>query len=1199
MNKINLSLFSLLIISLFCACDPKATQVNEMDMQTITVDQKIADQMLVMMDQKGMPIIDMQTPIDQMTNNNDQLIEDAQIDQNLGLDQDLETDATFDSMLSMDMNVPLTDAQRLNAGETLTLTLTDQEPLVYEIEIEQSKSLRIYTQGPDQCVNTDTRIDVFVWQDDTQTFEQIASNDDIFVDQLCSLVYLYQLAAERYQFKISTQQTEPFSFDLSLEYLDIPSVYVTERCLQACRTDDVIDCNLACDPNFDYCLKRTVGFCSNQDFCNQETEMCENRLSINEPCQLGMQHECADGLYCFTANLGIDPPTCQNYPRINDRCLMIDDRCPAQSFCYTDEMSVSTCRGEPENLGDPCNSIYQCPNDAWVCKGTHATCQLPICGNFETEGLEKCDDGNLTLGDGCDASCVAERSITIALPGQRVNLFSVINTNTPQMIGVQDQTAQNPCQTNNLEEHFEQFEIFNHSDQPQRVNLKLYSAQKARLMVYQSPLIPQMPTTGCSQAITSQIRATQRRDELWGNTLENLNMPPQSSLWVVVSMGTLDLIGQNRAVVEVLTKGIESGSELNAPVEINDVVIRGSLDRNDLNWNRLDTQCMLGEFESQNLYHYDYYFLSNQSNQTKSVDLDLSFNDGDGYLYLFQINPEQAQVFDVNVNPCLLGADAIDRDQIRDLRLPPQSQMILLVSSFYPDIALGAYSLTIHTNGCGDGRLNANEMCDDGNLEAGDACDAQCQVEVICGDGFTRGHEECDDGNLDSGDGCHALCQAEPIDISVQAEMVLDGDLSFRDSAWDRPFDDCQGIGEYGTYRKIYRLTNLSNDFAFVTPSVDWTQDGLIYLYEDPFNAENPSLCVRANDDASGNYLQSALSEIKIAPQSTVVLVLSAFEQAQALSYHLKLKTVLANRIDQCQLLSPSQITTAYTTQVYVKATELNLTENDGFDPSIVAEFGFALDGIDPISQGNQWIWQSATPNQNQLVPQNWDEYVSAIEFPSTGIYDYAFRVSADFGRTWTLCDLDGSENGYQIEQAGDAQIPGKLIINEVDYDNVGRDDYEFIELYNNGSIPISLANTNVLLVNGGVDGSITSILRTIALDSLVSIQANEYIVISMPLLTPLLSMGTRSINLATAMQNDIEAVAIEKVNGSEKMILDVISYGGTVLNYQEGGGTLLRDSQTEQGSLNRCPNGIDKNDNSIDFQWLTVPSPGNPNPCP
>ena len=52
-------------------------------------------------------------------------------------------------------------------------------------------------------------------------------------------------------------------------------------------------------------------------------------------------------------------------------------------------------------------------------------------------------------------------------------------------------------------------------------------------------------------------------------------------------------------------------------------------------------------------------------------------------------------------------------------------------------------------------------------------------------------------------------------------------------------------------------------------------------------------------------------------------------------------------------------------------------------------------------------------------------------------------------------------------------------------------------------------------------------------------------------------------------------------------------------VNYQEGGGTLLRDSQTEQGSLNRCPNGVDRNDNTVDFQWLTVPSPGMPNPCP
>jgi cysteine-rich repeat protein len=64
---------------------------------------------------------------------------------------------------------------------------------------------------------------------------------------------------------------------------------------------------------------------------------------------------------------------------------------------------------------------------------------------------------------------------------------------------------------------------------------------------------------------------------------------------------------------------------------------------------------------------------------------------------------------------------------------------------------------------CGNGIVEPGEECDDGNLIAGDGCDPLCAWEApICGNGVLEAGEECDDGNLVAGDGCDPVCQVEP-----------------------------------------------------------------------------------------------------------------------------------------------------------------------------------------------------------------------------------------------------------------------------------------------------------------------------------------------------------------------------------------------------------------------------------------------------
>ena len=73
----------------------------------------------------------------------------------------------------------------------------------------------------------------------------------------------------------------------------------------------------------------------------------------------------------------------------------------------------------------------------------------------------------------------------------------------------------------------------------------------------------------------------------------------------------------------------------------------------------------------------------------------------------------------------------------------------------------GCDSLCRLENLCGNGRINPPEQCDDGNRNNGDGCSQDCVTEVLCGNGHLDAGEQCDDANLVDGDGCDHLCHAE------------------------------------------------------------------------------------------------------------------------------------------------------------------------------------------------------------------------------------------------------------------------------------------------------------------------------------------------------------------------------------------------------------------------------------------------------
>jgi hypothetical protein len=148
-----------------------------------------------------------------------------------------------------------------------------------------------------------------------------------------------------------------------------------------------------------------------------------------------------------------------------------------------------------------------------------------------------------------------------------------------------------------------------------------------------------------------------------------------------------------------------------------------------------------------------------------------------------------------------------------------------------------------------------------------------------------------------------------------------------------------------------------------------------------------------------------------------------------------------------------------------------------------------------------------------------------------------------------------------------------KLVINEVDYDQVGTDADGFVEVHNAGDTAADLSNVDLVAVNGG--------------------DSSEY---AREQLTGTLAAGGHL------------AVAIELQNGAPDglalfegaTLLDALSYEGAITAATIGGqtynlveGTVLpatvEDSNAVAGSLIRNPDGKDTNDAAADWAFTTT----------
>ena len=148
-----------------------------------------------------------------------------------------------------------------------------------------------------------------------------------------------------------------------------------------------------------------------------------------------------------------------------------------------------------------------------------------------------------------------------------------------------------------------------------------------------------------------------------------------------------------------------------------------------------------------------------------------------------------------------------------------------------------------------------------------------------------------------------------------------------------------------------------------------------------------------------------------------------------------------------------------------------------------------------------------------------------------------------------------------------------ELVINEVDYDQVGTDGNGFVEIHNTGAAAADLADVDLVAVNGGDNA--------------------EY---------------DRAALTGTLAAGGYLAVAIELQNGAPDAVallqgatlVDALSYEGAITAATIGGQTYnlvegavlpatVEDSNTATGSLIRNPNGTDTNDAASDWAFTTT----------
>lgn len=219
------------------------------------------------------------------------------------------------------------------------------------------------------------------------------------------------------------------------------------------------------------------------------------------------------------------------------------------------------------------------------------------------------------------------------------------------------------------------------------------------------------------------------------------------------------------------------------------------------------------------------------------------------------------------------------------------------------------------------------------------------------------------------------------------------------------------------------------------------------------------------------------------------------------------------------------------------------------------------------------------------------------VDVPETLDGDVAAEDAPDGTDAPDVADVvedEASETTDAPGETGDADagpaLP-TLVISEIDYDSVGTDLTEFVELYNYGAAAVPCAGLELQFANG-VTG--TGVVYGTQPLTCTAIPAGTFHVVGSDALRLTLPVGCSSERLRGGVQDLVQnggsgstgegdALALFWDDGSGAVVVDGVVYEGPVLGWGEGS-PAPGDNNTRLGSLQRRPPAADSHDNGTDF---------------
>lgn len=234
------------------------------------------------------------------------------------------------------------------------------------------------------------------------------------------------------------------------------------------------------------------------------------------------------------------------------------------------------------------------------------------------------------------------------------------------------------------------------------------------------------------------------------------------------------------------------------------------------------------------------------------------------------------------------------------------------------------------------------------------------------------------------------------------------------------------------------------------------------------------------------------------------------------------------------------------------------------------------------------------------LAPASLGSVAATVTVPADQL---SASVTFTAGTMPTMGTLTASLNASSAKaDISVAQGPA-LVINEVDYDNVGTDLNEFVELFNKSSAPVSLAGISLLLVNGNN----SSPYLTLDLSPVGQLNAGEYLVIGTATLLANV-VGAKTLAFSKTKDNIQNGApdALGLLDTNAGKMLDVLSYEGSITGAMIPGVSTpvdffvknplpgaIADNNATVSSLVRLPNGQNTSDTAADWKLSGTPTPG------